>query len=347
MKINLNKSLLSLNGGTFLKIKNVCICSILACLMLTVTACSTGSQGDKPEDVLKSYTSAINEKNYEKMYSMISKDSGISKEDFITRNKNVYEGIDAENITIEINEDKQGDNLSFKTTMDTSAGQISFTSKALFEKEDGIYKLQWNSNMIFPNLNNEDKVRVTTAKGTRGSILDRNGTLLVGESDMYSVGFVPGKIDSTTREQDIAKVAELLDMSVDTINSKLSESWVKDDLFVPLKNISYTDADTKAKLLAIKGIALSTVKGRVYTLGEKAAHLTGYIGSITQEELDAHKGQGYTTSSKIGKIGLESLWKIVSAPSMAVKYTLWTRMVRKKKPLRKEKSKMVKILLLR
>jgi len=268
---------------------------------------STMSGVSDPEEVLKAYMAAVNTRDYEKMHSMIVEDSGVSKEYFIARNKNIYNGIEAKNLKIEIDEDKQGDALSYRTTMDTQAGQLSFTNKAVFKQIDGKYKLVWNSNMIFPNLNNEDKVRVETSKGERGSILDRNGKLLAGKDKVYSVGFVPGKMSPETRAEDITKAAELLNMTVETINSKLSEKWVKDDLFVPLKNISYTDAEKKAKLLEIKGIGLNTVKDRVYALGEKAAHLTGYIHNISKEELDAHPGQAYNVDSKIGKIGLESL----------------------------------------
>ena len=148
---------------------------------------------------------------------------------------------------------------------------------------------------------------VDTAKGERGQILDRNGNLIVGKDKVYSVGIVRGKINPETREADIAKVAELLNMSVEAINKKLAESWVKDDLFVPLKNISYTDTAKKDELLKIKGVGINIAKDRVYKLGEKAAHLTGYIHTITQEELEQHKDEYYTAESKIGKVGMESL----------------------------------------
>ncbi len=261
-----------------------------------------------PEDVLKDYMAAVNAHDYEKMYSMVSLSSDFSKEDFITRNKNIYEGIKAQNLQIEIDEIQEGGILSYKTTMDTQAGQISFVNKAQIKKFDGVYKIEWNSNIIFANLNDDDKVRVTTTTGERGSILDRNGELLAGKGDVYAVGFVPGKINPETREEDIAKVSEILNMPVESINSKLSEKWVKDDLFVPLtKNISYTDTPKKEALLQIKGIRLNTVQDRVYVLGEKAAHLTGYIHNINKDELDARENQGYTANSKIGKIGMESL----------------------------------------
>lgn len=284
--------------------KSAWVCCILACLLLAAAGC--GKKPVPPEDVLKAYMAAVNDRDYEKMYAMVDAQSGISKEDFVARNKNIYEGIGAKNIRIEAGENQDGV-VTFQTTMDTSAGQISFSDHAAFKKIDGAYKLEWSSNLIFPNLSNDDKVRVATPKGERGSIFDRNGKLLAGKDNVYSVGFVPGKINPETRDADIAQVAALLDMTPEDINAKLAEPWVKDDLFVPLKNISYTDTERKEALLQIKGIGLNTAKDRVYSLGEKAAHLTGYIANINQEELDAHKDQGYTAGSKIGKIGLESL----------------------------------------
>lgn len=268
---------------------------------------STGPAGSAlPEDVLKAYVSAINEHDYEKMFSYVSENSTMSKDDYITRNKNIYEGIEASNVAVsDVSSD--GGTVSYKMTMDTQAGPLSFDNTVEFGQYEGGYKLEWNSNVIFPNLNDDDKVRVSTTKGERGSILDRNGNLLVGKSDVHSVGFVPGKIVPETRDADIAAVAQILGMTVETINAKLSESWVKDDLFVPLKNISYSDTEKKDQLLAIKGVMLNTTQDRVYVLGEKAAALTGYIHNINKEELDAHPNEGYTAESKIGKVGMESL----------------------------------------
>lgn len=54
----------------------------------------------KPEDVLKQYIENINAKDYNAMYEKISSSSknNISEEDFINRNKKIYEGIDSHNI---------------------------------------------------------------------------------------------------------------------------------------------------------------------------------------------------------------------------------------------------------
>lgn len=48
-------------------------------------------------------------KNYDGMYELLSSSSksSISKEDFITKNKNIYEGIDSLDIKIDIKETKK------------------------------------------------------------------------------------------------------------------------------------------------------------------------------------------------------------------------------------------------
>ena len=60
------------------------------------------------------------------------------------------------------------------------------------------------------------------------------------------IGLVPGKM-SDNREEDIAKIAELLNMTSDGINSELSASYVKADTFVPLKTVGKNEMELKNK----------------------------------------------------------------------------------------------------
>lgn len=94
-------------------------------------------------------------------------------------------------------------------------------------------------------------------------------------------------------------------MSVDTINNYLSSSWVKDDSFVSIKNISYDNTELKEQLLQISGIMIDSKTDRVYPSKEVTSHITGYISSITAEELENIQNKGYTSNSIIGKTGLE------------------------------------------
>lgn len=49
------------------------------------------------------------------------------------------------------------------------------------------------------------------------------------------------------------------------------------------------------------------VKGRIYPFGEASAHLVGYVGPITADELKKNEGKGYSTTDIIGKRGLEQV----------------------------------------
>lgn len=284
---------------------------IIIILVIIIVICGyiyKNNAQENPEKVLEEYISKINEAKYEEMYDMIDKESQqkISKQDFINRNKNIYQGIDMTNMKIEITEIKKEGvkrTITYRTNMEISGSQVSFDNTATISKnEEKQYKISWNSNLIFPDLNEESKVRVSKTEAIRGTITDRNGIELAKNGGASSVGIVPGKL-SENKEQDIEKIAKLLNTTSNNINSKLQASWVKEDSFVPIKTISEKETELKEKLLQIRGIKITTSESRTYPLGEKAAHITGYVQKITAEELE--KNTGYTSSSIIGKTGLE------------------------------------------
>lgn len=269
---------------------------------------------NKPEDVLQTFASYINDKKYEDMYSLLSSKSkaNISEEDFIKRNKNIYEGIEAENFSVDIqsieNENKLA-KVTYKNSMDTMSGHVDFTNTVTLELNgEKEYKIDWTSNLIFPKLNTEDKVRVKTIEAKRGSILDRNGEYLATNGVASKIGLVPGKM-SDNRKEDIAKIAELLNMTSDGINSELSASYVKADTFVPLKTVGKNEMELKNKLLEIKGIKIIDADERIYPQGVSTSQLVGYIQPINAEELKEKAKDGYTSSSKIGKYGLERAYE--------------------------------------
>ncbi len=268
---------------------------------------------EKPEEVLNSYFSDINDKKYEEMYNSLDSSSkeNISQEDFVKRNQNIYEGIDSSNIKINVKEviNEEGKKkVTYDEEMVTVAGNINFSNEAYLVKEDKEYKIEWSSKLIFPELENDYKVRVETLSGKRGSILDRNGNELAYDGVISQVGIVPGKLGDD-KDTNISKISELTGVSVETINNYLSASYVKDDTFVPIKKISKDNTELKEQLLQIPGILINDAEGRVYTLGEEAGHLIGYVQTINDEELEKYADKGYSSTSLIGKSGLEMAYE--------------------------------------
>ena len=279
-----------------------------------------------PEELLVEYMDHIPKQEYEEMYAMlhIEASGNVSQEDFVTRNSAIYEGIEVQNIAVQIIAyDEEQMTVTYQTSFDTVAGTISFENEALFLKDEEGYKLVWDDSMIFRNLTSTDKVRVSTTQAERGEILDRNGRVLAGKGTASSVGIVPGKLEN--REEAIAQIAELLEITPEAIEKKLSAKWVKDDSFVPIKTIPRVEEielmsispdeevlkenERHEKLLEIPGVMISDVEVREYPLGEAAAHLVGYVQSVTAEDLEEHAGEGYTANSVIGRSGMEGLFE--------------------------------------
>ena len=281
----------------------------------------------KPEELLVQYMNNIEQKKYEDMYGALSKESTtkISKEDYISRNSKIYEGIEAHNIKVNVkdivNNKDNTITVKYSTSFDTVAGKISFENNASFLKQDKGYGLIWNDNIIFPDLEENDKVKVSREKAQRGEVVDRNGVVLAGKGAASSVGIVPGKL--TDKSDSLNKISELLGIERETIEKKLNEKWVKDDSFVPIKTIpkesqltlktaensTQTQDEIQDKLLAIPGVMISDVDRREYPLKEAAAHLVGYVQSVTAEDLEKNPGEGYTSDSVIGKSGMEGLYE--------------------------------------
>lgn len=163
--------------------KKVVIISVIAVAviaLITVAILVLNKEKQNPEEILKTYFAYIEKQNYEEMYNMVH--SNTDKGEFLKRNKNIYEGIHAKKIKIEITSiqnEKKKVIITYLTKMNTSAGDVEFENTAKLSKDDSKkYKIEWSSNLIFPELNNDYKVRVSNTEGKRGSILDRNGNIL-------------------------------------------------------------------------------------------------------------------------------------------------------------------------
>lgn len=281
---------------------------------------------DMPEELLKTYMSYISLQEYGKMYDMVNKEASgnISRDDFIKRNSAIYEGIQAEDLKINVLEyDKKEKSVTYHTSFETPAGTIDFDNEAFFLKGKKRYEIIWEDSLIFPQLGAEDKVRIIFDGAERGKILDRKGMVLAGKGITSSVGIVPGKLQNT--EQDIEQIADLLETEPSEIKKKLKEKWVKEDSFVPIKTIPKVketellsvnpgeellkEAERHKKLLEIPGVMITDKEIREYPLGKAASHLTGYVQNVTEEDLKEHEGEGYTETSVIGRTGMEGLFE--------------------------------------
>lgn len=246
-----------------------------------------------PQETVKNYFALVEKGQYDKMYAMLSERTRetVSEKEFTERNQNIYEGIEAKDIKISLSEREKlkGSPVTVKysETMQTSAEEISFDNEMTLQKEDGEYKIDWDSTIIFPNLQDSYKVQIQTESADRGTIYDRNGVVLAGNGTVLEVGLVPGKMgDDAAKAEAIKKLAQMLEVSEEAIQNALGASYVQDDSFVPIKKIAKGNEEKEAQLLTIPGVMLNDSQDRVYPLGAAAGHLTGYVQAVTAEDLE-------------------------------------------------------------
>lgn len=297
----------------------------LIILITLITAC-TKEEEVTPHERFDLYIDLWNHQEFTKMYDMISTDAReeFSPEHFIDRYNKIYEDLNVSELKVSYNKLSDEDleiameegeaTLPFTVTMESIAGPINFEYDATLiqegseEEEDKEWFIAWNPGFIFPALKDGGEIKFETSSPMRGEILDRNRMPLAINDYVYEVGIVPGKLGDQPEEQQ-KQIANVLDVSVEVIDAELNAEWVKPDSFVPIKKIPKTEESTIAKLQEIDGIMTREVIGRVYPLGEAAAHLVGYIGPINAEELEDKDPGEYGPNDFIGKRGLEQLYE--------------------------------------
>ena len=287
------------------KRNKIIIISISAIVIVAVLAFFLFNRGESAGTVVEKYYTHLANKDYKKMYKMLTKSSlaQTTQKTFESRYENIYDGIEAKNVKVKINEVQDGV-VDCTLSVDTVAGKVSYDNQITVESGEIVF----NEKMLFVGIEGENKVRVLTDEASRGKILDRNGKELATLGEAYSVGLVRGKLNG---EADYQAIAELLNITEDNIKKTMSATWIKDDSFVPLKEIA-KDEEGKAlanQLLMIKGVKLNTAYVRYYPYGEITSHLTGYLQPVNAEDLKKHQGEGYSETSYIGRSGIEAAYE--------------------------------------
>ena len=289
-----------------MEIKKKYIIGISVCVLLIVSVFFIFNQGKSNEQVVTEYFELLKKKDYKQMYQMLNQKTVYTptQKYFVEKYKEIYDDIGANNIQVKILDEKN-DIVKYQISMDTVAGTIEYKNKIGVKNE----QIQFNNNLIMKDYKDGCKIKVTTYNPEkRGRILDRNGKVLAEDGKGYSVGLVKGKLNG---ENDYGQIAKYLETDVETIQKKMSASWIKDDSFVPIKTVSEITKNGLVYngILNISGVKISTVGIRTYPYDKVASHVVGYVQNVNAEDLKKHKNEGYNSTSVIGRSGIEAVYE--------------------------------------
>ncbi|MHB0976545.1 MAG: penicillin-binding protein 2 [Candidatus Aquicultorales bacterium] len=151
--------------------------------------------------------------------------------------------------------------------------------------------------------------RVISMEAPRGYIYDRNKKMLVANRPGIAISLLPTVVQ--VNKGVIDRLAALTGMSAKEINNKLNEKNAD-----PLKpRIIKRDVDKKTVAYIAEhqsefpGVDLTVETIREYPMGNLGAHIVGYLGEISDEELKKKKDDGYEMGDVVGKAGVEQTYE--------------------------------------
>jgi penicillin-binding protein 2 len=156
-------------------------------------------------------------------------------------------------------------------------------------------------------------VRTFRAPAQRGSILDRNGTVLVSNVPSTAAQLWPAALNQLTpvqREETLRRVARLLQVPYRRIEHELDAR--KDDLLTPI-TIKTGVPNAKVNFLLehqndFPGVQVSQASLRHYDEGTIAAQILGFVGEISKDQVEERQKAGYAPGDRIGQTGIEAAY---------------------------------------
>ncbi len=170
--------------------------------------------------------------------------------------------------------------------------------------------LQVISHEHFTTLSRDNRVKVLPLPPTRGLIYDRNGILLAGNRPAYSLEITPEQVtDLDTTLAALGQVIDISEADVERFN-KLRRRQRRFDSIPIRSNLSPEEtARFAVQQHRFPGVAIKARLLRYYPYGKLTAHVLGYVGRISQSDIDKRDLSEYAGTSHIGKTGLERTYE--------------------------------------
>lgn len=166
----------------------------------------------------------------------------------------------------------------------------------------------------------ENRIAVVPIPPNRGLILDRNGVVLARNYSAYTLEITPSRVANLEATIDaVSKVIDVSPRDRRRFHKVLEESKGFDSVPIRTRLTDEEVARFTAQHFRFPGVEIQARLFRQYPLGQVASHVIGYIGRISQRDIDRlserEEKEGidllsnYQGTNYIGKEGLEKRYE--------------------------------------
>ena len=257
---------------------------------------------------INAFLEALKNEDYAAMYALLSKVSqeSITQEDFATRYREALNTMSAVSLDYEVFDattNPSAAQIPFQITYhSTLAGDIARDFSARLNLEDGQWRIQWDESLILPELAGGNRLVLDCKAPSRGDIFDRKGQPLVTTTEAIALGVNTGTVNFDRLFDLTSELRRLTGIDSETLANTILASgsgW-----YIPVGTTSREEG-TRVLSMGFSGLEISPYTSRYYYNSGSGSQTLGYTLSISPENIDAYKRQGYCGNERVGWIGVE------------------------------------------
>lgn len=174
-----------------------------------------------------------------------------------------------------------------------------------------LWQVQVLQGAHYLRLSEENRIRDYTLAAPRGIVYDRRGRPLVTNRPSFTVAVLP--LELRDSETVLSRLGPILSMTPGDIRARIDANRTRPFEPVRVKRDVGTRvvAMIEENRLDLPGVIILAEPVRHYLHGKVAAHLLGYLGEISEDELTGRRSDGYSPGDLIGKAGVERAYESV------------------------------------
>jgi penicillin-binding protein 2 len=163
---------------------------------------------------------------------------------------------------------------------------------------------------LYTTQSRNNHVRVVHTAPPRGLIYDRNGILLADNIPTYSLQLEPSRIKNIDLAiADLSKIMSISEDEIETFKKQLKYKGRYENVLIKTKLSEEEVAAFAVEKDRFPGIEVVATLSRHYPYKEILAHLQGYVGPISEADLQNIDINKYRGIHYIGKIGIEKSYE--------------------------------------